>query len=148
MSTERVPSYFYFQSAVIPYQLDDESLKLLLITNRKCKRWVLPKGVVETNMSPAESAELEAFEEAGIKGNVFSTPIGDYQYHKWGGICTVKVFLMEIVEILKVWPESEMRHRIWVSAEEAEKLVNESGLKEIIHSVPVCISRITNTLKK
>jgi phosphohistidine phosphatase len=148
MLSERVPSYFYFQSAVIPYRLENETLKLLLITNRKCKRWVFPKGVIETNMSPAESAEHEAFEEAGIKGHVYPTPIGDYQYPKWGGTCTVIVFLMEIVEILKEWPESEFRHRIWVSVEEAEKLVNESGLKETIRTLPSHIARIKNTSKK
>lgn len=71
-----VPEWMYRQSAVIPYRFGADGLEVLLITSRKRKRWVLPKGVVEPGMTPAGSAEKEAFEEAGIEGRVDDRPLG------------------------------------------------------------------------
>ena len=56
------PSNWYRQSAVIPYRLTDRTgtdfsaVEILLITSRKRKRWVIPKGIVEPYLSPLESA--------------------------------------------------------------------------------------------
>ena len=57
----------------------------LLVTSRKGTRRVLPKGVVEPDLSPAASAAKEALEEAGICGPIDHEPLGTYQYRKWGG---------------------------------------------------------------
>ena len=64
------PEQWYRQSAVIPYRLTQQietgppSVEVLLITSRKRKRWVIPKGIVEPKLSPLESALKEAYEEA------------------------------------------------------------------------------------
>ncbi len=126
------PEWYYTQSAVIPFQKSEDGVQIMLITSRRKKRWIIPKGVIEPEMSPAESAAKEAFEEAGIRGRVFSEPIGEYQYQKWGGTCTVKVFSFEISEILDEWEESEFRERKFMSVKEACDAVNEQELKQII----------------
>ena len=99
------PEYYYTQSAVIPFRRHGE-LEILMITSRKKKRWVLPKGIVEPELSPPDSAAKEALEEAGIEGAVSPDSIGTYRYDKWGGTCTVDVFTMEVEAILDVWLES------------------------------------------
>ena len=140
MSTGKKPQYFYNQSCVIPFQIENGILKLLLISNRKKTRWIFPKGIIEKDLSPVESARQEAFEEAGIYGSILSATTGEYQYNKWGGTCTVKVFLMQVEKILNDWPESNFRFRIWAGIQEATMFINERRLREIIRTLPEIIS--------
>jgi phosphohistidine phosphatase len=129
-----VPDYFFTQSAVIPFSKQDGEFRVLLITSRKKKRWVIPKGVKEPELSPAASATNEAFEEAGIRGAVSTAPIGSYRYEKWGGTCTVQVFTMDVSEVLEEWQES-YRDREWLSLDEAAQRVQEPALKDMILSL-------------
>ncbi len=130
-----VPEYFYTQSAVIPYQERGGDVEILMITSRKRKRWVMPKGVKEPDLCPQESAAKEALEEAGIQGAVSKVPIGSYQYDKWGGTCTVDVYTMQVKTVLDEWEES-FRDREWVSLNEAVRRVSEPELKRIVQLLP------------
>ena len=58
----------FSQSAVIPYRLSKNGLEILLITSLKRKHWIVPKGYIEFNLTPFESAKKEAYEEAGVLG--------------------------------------------------------------------------------
>lgn len=131
-----VPPWFYDQSAVIPYRVKDGQPEILLITSRKRKRWGVPKGVIEPFLSPAESAAQEAWEEAGLVGRVSAEPVGSYRYPKWGGICTVQVFWMEVETVLEEWPEANLRQRRWMSPEMAARTVSEEKLAQLIRSLP------------
>ena len=128
--------WMFNQSGVIPIRREEGGLRILLITSRKKKHWVIPKGIVEPHLSPGESAAQEAMEEAGICGRISASPIGEYAYAKWGGTCHVKVFLMEVVEERTEWPESSFRERRWAGVEEAAELVDEDGLSRLIRLVP------------
>lgn len=136
------PDSWYQQSAVIPYRLDGRvrgqvpSLEVMLITSRKRKRWVIPKGIIEPGMAPQESALKEAYEEAGIRGNVSATACGVYFYEKWQGICRVEVFLLEVTEVLSMWPEATLRDREWMTVEDAARRVREEDLKRLLLKVP------------
>jgi len=132
------------QSGVIPFCFENGELKILLITTRKSKRWILPKGIIEPKMSPEESAAAEAYEEAGIRGEIYSAQIGEYHYPKWGGTCNVKVFAMEITQIYENWPESNIRKRKWVSINETETLIDNPQLKSIIRELPSFIEYAKN----
>ena len=125
------PDWYYTQSAVIPYRLRDGSLEILLITSRKKKRWIVPKGVLEPHLSAADSAAKEALEEAGIRGRIHPEPLGSYDYEKWGGTCSVQVFVMEVTTILDAWPEDH-RERQWLSPEEAARRVEEPELERML----------------
>ena len=126
-----VPPHFYRQSAVLPYRDDRGGLEILLITSRRRKRWVLPKGVVELDLDPADSAAKEALEEAGIEGEVAQDSIGDYTYEKWGGTCSVEVFPMRVRTTHESWPESH-RGRRWLQPIAAAERVDEPALKTLI----------------
>lgn len=127
----KVPDWMYRQSAVIPYRRGPNGLEVLLVTSHKGKRWVLPKGVVEPDLTPAVSAEKEAMEEAGVRGVIGAEPLGTYQYRKWGGTCTVQVFAMEVEEEEADWAEASARKRAWLSFDDARRRVDEAGLKQI-----------------
>lgn len=127
----QVPEHFFQQSAVLPYRRDRRGLEILLVTSRRKKRWVLPKGVRELDLDAASSAAKEALEEAGIEGDLSSEKIGTYRYEKWGGICTVEVFSMAVHTSYDVWPES-YRDRSWFSPQEAADRVDEPELKRMI----------------
>jgi 8-oxo-dGTP pyrophosphatase MutT (NUDIX family) len=127
--------WIFNQSGVIPFRLEKGKIEILLITSRRRKRWVIPKGIIEPDLTPQESAQKEAYEEAGISGKIYEEAIGQYTYNKWGGTCTVKVFLLEAEEIFDDWPECYFRTREWMSVEEAAKRVDEVKLKEIIRDL-------------
>ena len=92
MVSEPTPPRFA-QSAVIPYRrLDDGTYEVLLVTSHRRRRWVVPKGLLEPGLTPAESALNEAREEAGVLAEDPAGPIGRYEYKKWGGVCDVEVY--------------------------------------------------------
>ncbi len=126
------PSIFIEQSGVIPYRIIDGQIEVLLITSSTKKRWIIPKGMVEPFMTPQASAAKEAWEEAGIVGQVTNTPIGAYEYHKYGGICRVEVFLLQVETVLKDWPEAKVRRREWLSISKAIKRIQNAELKSIL----------------
>lgn len=128
------PSYHYRQSGVIPFRREGDDVRVLLVTSRKQRRWVIPKGIIEEGMTAAESAIKEAHEEAGVVGRVLAAAVGAYEYPKWGGTCRVEVYAMPVEEELPVWPES-FRTREWVSLEQAIERVAEPGLKRLLAEI-------------
>ena len=125
------PRHFYRQSAVIPYRIRHGKVEVLLITSRKGKRWILPKGICEPDLSSAESAAKEALEEAGVEGRTSESIVGTYDYQKWGGTCTVQVFAMRVETVHEEWLESH-RLRIWLSPTEAAERVDETALRALL----------------
>lgn len=130
------PADLYRQSAVIPYRQRDGGVEVLLITSRKRKRWVIPKGVVEPGLSPADSAAMEALEEAGAHGEISEQPVGSYRYRKWGGECTVEVYLMHVTALDAEWMEAGLRDRQWLPVEQALARIREPELRAMIASLP------------
>ncbi len=127
------------QSAVIAFRGPPESMEVVLITSRSGKRWVVPKGLVEPHLEPGPSAAKEAFEEAGVRGEVSSEPIGHYTYEKWGGTCGVDVFLMRVDAVLDVWPEAAWRTRQWLSVTRAAERVREPELAALLRMSPLIV---------
>jgi len=130
------------QSAVIPFRWQGGRLRVLLITSRRSGDWIVPKGLVEPDMTEHDSAAKEAHEEAGVVGQVGAEPVGSFEYEKWGGLCVVNVFDMEVTRELSDWPEKADRSRKWVDAEEAARLVKHERLGTIIAGLPRRVSQL------
>ena len=124
------------QSGVIPYRIMDGKMEVMLITSSGSKRWVIPKGLIEPNMTPEDSAAKEAWEEAGVLGQVFPNLMGIYEYYKSGCTWQVDVFLLQVETVLDNWPEAYKRKRQWVSIPKAIKRVDEPDLKLILGDLP------------
>jgi len=99
--------------------------------------WITPKGKLEPDMTPAETAQMEALEEAGIKGRVADKPIGCYTYEKNDEIYKVDVFPLEMTKVLKPeeWLESDERQRRLVPVEQAVSLVSNRELAGLIQNI-------------
>src|SRR3569623_26252 len=69
------------QFAALPWRrMPDGSVKVLLITSRGSRRWVIPKGWPMPDRSPAQAAAQEAYEEAGVVGTPADKALGAYAY--------------------------------------------------------------------
>lgn len=123
------------QSAVIPYRHDNDQLRVLLITSRNTGRWIVPKGMVEPNMTPWASAAKEALEEAGLLGIVGQTKVCEYFYDKWETTFRVAVYPMRIAECLEDWEERELRRRAWMTPKQAARRVREKELSKAIQTL-------------
>lgn len=112
-------------------------MRILLITSRRTGRWIIPKGNRMAGLSGYRAAELEAYEEAGLRGVASPVPIGRYRYVKYRADgtardATVDVFPMAVTAQVADWPEKEQRMFRWFSALEAAQAVEEPDLQAII----------------
>lgn len=125
------------QFAVLPLKYEDGLTFVLLVTSRETRRWVLPKGWAERHLSGPELAAKEAFEEAGVTGEVRLEPIGSYRYEKRLAngrqvTCCVEVFPMRVDRLLNDWPERQQRTREWFTLAEAAAAVQEADLGSLL----------------
>lgn len=123
------------QSGVIPYRIVNGEIEVLLVTSTTRKRWIIPKGNIEPDLSSRQSALKEAYEEAGVRGRVHPVPFGEYEHNKPPDRRTIEVFLMEVETILPRWPETGRRSRRWMTLREAHDRVLEPGLKRLINEM-------------
>ncbi len=103
------------QSGVVPYRKKENRYEVLLITSIKKKKWIVPKGYVEFNLTPFESAKKEAYEEAGVTGSNETIELGSYSIKQSTGNQYVKIFSMEVIKVLDDYPEKNLRKRKWYS---------------------------------
>ena len=122
----------YEQASAIPFRYEDNQIKILIISSRSGKRWIIPKGIIENGDGAALTAEKETLEEAGVQGYVNEGIIGEYKYSKWGGSCRVQVFSLLVNKELDDWDEKAFRKREWVDAKTAVKKLEPAALKKII----------------
>ncbi len=122
------------QYAALPSTVGADGQRLiLLVTSRETRRWVLPKGWAERGVTPHDQAAREAFEEAGVEGEIGQERIGSYRYLKRlsGGRtvpCRVDVYPLAVDRLLDDWPEKEQRELCWFTPSDAAAVVEESGL--------------------
>ena len=120
------------QSGVIPYRKKDGKTEVLLVTSIRKKNWIVPKGFIEYNMSPFQSAKKEAFEEAGVKGSNSTKILGSYKVKKNGSELLTKIYSMKVTRVFKDYPEKNLRKRKWFSVYDAAKKVDIDELATII----------------
>ncbi|MDR3626232.1 MAG: NUDIX hydrolase [Ignavibacteriaceae bacterium] len=123
------------QSGVIPYRKTKDGLEVLLITSMKKKKWVIPKGFIEFNLSPFESAKKEAYEEAGVLGANETIELGYFGNQKSIGVCHVKVYAMEVIEMLQEYPEKGLRERKWFNIKDAAAIIEIKEISDMITSL-------------
>jgi 8-oxo-dGTP pyrophosphatase MutT (NUDIX family) len=127
------------QYAALPYRFTPAAaLEILLVTTRRSRRWIIPKGWPIKGLRPPKSAAREAFEESGVRGKVGAKSVGVFNYDKLldeHGIevnCEVRVFPLLVKRQSEAWPEFEQRVVQWVEPARAVALIKEPGLKKIV----------------
>jgi 8-oxo-dGTP pyrophosphatase MutT (NUDIX family) len=128
----RKASKVFIQSGVIPYRVNNGKVEILLITTRDFQHWVIPKGDIPNGMSPPDSAAKEAWEEAGIIGQVDANEVGTCKYRKQGKIYCVKMYLLSVDMLSEDYPEASKRKRQWVEVNKAIRRIKFNSLKRIL----------------
>lgn len=137
------------QYGVLPWRLGrDGDLRILLITGRGQGGWGVPKGWPVEGRVPFMSAALDAFEEAGIIGDIDPRPLVDYRYARDGdeaepGPCRVTLFAMRVRGTLSHWKEQALRQRRWFAAEEAVDRLESpelAGFLRRLSSAPLAVT--------
>jgi len=127
----------FTQSAIIPYRIKDGELQILLITSIRKKKWIIPKGFIEFNLSAFESAKKEAFEEAGVIGTNETIEMGSFTIKKYGGRTNIVVYSMEVEKFKDDYPEKNLRKRKWYTVEEAIETISIPEVVKMIKSLAV-----------
>jgi 8-oxo-dGTP pyrophosphatase MutT (NUDIX family) len=129
------------QYGALPYRFTKAgALELLLVTSRRSRRWIIPKGWPIKGLKPAKSAAREAYEEAGIRGAISGKSIGAFCYDKnleESGLivpCEVRVFSLIVKRQLITWPEAHQRESRWFEPTGALAAVNDAALGDLIAS--------------
>ncbi|BBF79544.1 NUDIX hydrolase [Asticcacaulis excentricus] len=127
------------QFGALPFrETRNGEVEFLLITSRGSGQWIIPKGKPIPDLTPAETAAREAFEEAGILGEVDPHPIGRFAYMKDQGqpnaqfIPAVEVFAMRVTQQLTLWPEMGQRSMVWLTPEQALHAIEIESLRKIV----------------
>jgi len=132
-------NYDFTQSAIIPYSFENRELQILLITSIRKKKWIIPKGFIEFNLSAFESAKKEAFEEAGVIGTNETIELGSFTIKKYGGRTNIVVYSMEVEKFKDDYPEKNLeknlRKRKWYSVEEAIETISIPEVAEMIKNL-------------
>jgi hypothetical protein len=127
----------------LPYRTEgaasDAPIRILLVTSRENRRWVIPKGNPSSGVVAHAAAAIEAEEEAGVQGLVCPTPLGTYRYRKRQKngaslMIDVDVFPLAVNRELDRWKEEGERERRWVSLPDAASMVDEPDLSDLIRS--------------
>ena len=130
----------YLQVGALCYRHSKKGIRVLLVTSRETRRWIIPKGWPMKRRTPAGAAAREAYEEAGVHGVISQKSVGFFTYRKDMGRgnrihCTVRVFPMQVTDMLKKFPESRERKLKWFTPKKAAKKVREPELKALIRHV-------------
>jgi len=130
------------QYAAVCYRRDPETaeLQVLLVTSRDTGRWVLPKGWPMKGKKPHRAAEIEAWEEAGVRGKVSKKSLGTFTYLKGlkdGSVvpCTVTLFPLEVEDLADCYDEKSQRARRWADCQDAARSVQEPELKILLSTL-------------
>src|SRR4051794_28554857 len=115
--------------AAVCYRAIEEDVEFLLVRTRS-GRWTFPKGGVDADLTAADAAAREAYEEAGVFGRVERVPFTRYRYSKTGGQrpapqeLEIDAHLCEVVRMVP--PEEIDRDPTWFSPEKAKRRLGEN----------------------
>lgn len=127
------------QFAALCYRVVKGKIEILLVTSRRSKRWITPKGWPIDGKTPSESALTEAWEEAGVIGKVNPVGVGLFSYQKLvedkGELpCVAMVYPVKVKSLASKFPEKGQRKRKWFSRKQAAARVTESELAHILRN--------------
>jgi 8-oxo-dGTP pyrophosphatase MutT (NUDIX family) len=125
------------QVAALPWRGEGADQQILLVSSRETRRWVIPKGWPMKDRLDHQAAAQEAYEEAGLDGEIVETAFGEYEYLKRlksgaGRLVKVDVFPMKVTGEHAAWPEKGQRTLKWMTPVEAALAVQEPQLRDLI----------------
>lgn len=111
--------------------------------------WALPKGLIDTGESPAETAVREGYEETGVHGRLVSK-LGDTRYvYTWKGERVFKVVSFFLASAnrgrigeLPAGMELEVADARWLPLADARRLLAYRGEREMAEKALAELSKL------
>jgi len=118
------------------YQKEAGNINVMLVTNRQQTRWILPKGQIEKDLTDKMVAHDEAYEEAGVIGEIDrDIQKKTIKYISSTGPVELHVYTMRLVHVFDQWPEDHFRKRKMVNIGTALKMVKKKALRKLISRI-------------
>ena len=146
------------QVAAVCYRLRSTGIEFLLVRTNS-GHWTFPKGKAEPGLTHAQTAALEAFEEAGVHGRIEEASFAQYVRRKRAARrnsathsdegsgekeLTIQAHLCEVSRLDP--PQESGRNPTWFSAEKAKRRLCEDRVAdfgaELARVVDRAVSRI------
>jgi len=135
------------QVAAVCYRARRAEIEFLLVQTSG-GRWTFPKGNVEPELSHAQSAALEALEEAGVHGRIEEAAFTHYVFQKRSSRKGLPVRVgAHLCEVRRLdGPQERGRNPTWFSAVEAKRKLqanreDDSG-RELVRVAECALARI------
>ncbi|XP_075490867.1 nudix hydrolase 17, mitochondrial-like isoform X2 [Primulina tabacum] len=117
------------------HEISVDDLEVLLISSQKSPRMMFPKGGWELDEDIRMAASRETIEEAGVLG-LLEDKLGEWvfksksqdKYHEGS------MFPLLVTEELDVWPEKDVRRRVWMSVNEAREACSHSWMTDALET--------------
>lgn len=127
------------QVGALCYRCRAGKTEILLITTRKSKRWILPKGNPIDGMTNAQAACQEAYEEAGVKGIVNDSLIDIVQISKKHGKgyrrkIDLHIYALNVTSQVQDFPEKGQRDIEWMEKSQAVKQCDDKAISFLLES--------------
>jgi 8-oxo-dGTP pyrophosphatase MutT (NUDIX family) len=135
--------------AAVCFRLKGDEPEFLLVRTRS-GRWTFPKGGVDGDDTHAEAAAREAFEEAGVKGEVEPEPFHWYfhskrtRFRSHRSIVPVQAHLCEVERLVS--PKEVDRDPTWFKADKARRRLQENRSPELASEVIQVIDRAVHRI--
>lgn len=125
--------------AALPFRRSRGRWEVLLITTRRSGRWIVPKGRAKKGCTPARTAKIEAFEEAGVAGAVARKAIGSFEMKSRFASSRarpnqISVFPLAVRQQHESWKEEGDRLRRWMTIKQAIRTVHPEGLGDLLRA--------------
>lgn len=153
MAASRLPRFALpLQVAAVCYRHRGTLIEFLLVNTNGGGKWTFPKGTPEHGISHSQTAEREAWEEAGVRGHIEARHFHLYLHSKgvfWKppGVreFVIKAFLLE-VERMEPGLESE-RNPTWFSPDEAKKILAKGREVKYAREMQAVVERAVERLR-
>ena len=138
------------QVAAVCFRMKRNGIEFLLVRTGS-GRWTFPKGCAEPGLTPAQSAAMEAFEEAGVHGRIEQASFAWYYYRKRRASrrassreeLMVHAHLCEVSNVGK--PEESNRRPRWFSIDKAKRRLRERRADyegaELVRVIDLAVNR-------
>lgn len=126
------------------------TIEVMMVTTQGGPGLLFPKGGWETDETAEEAACREAYEEAGVRGDLKGC-IGSWDFkskrqqghHSPDGLCRAYMFALVVKEELDFWPEQQSRKRQWFTAAEAMEKCRYEWMQKVLEQ---CITHLSSGL--
>jgi len=133
------------QVAAVCYQLHAGGIEFLLVQTRS-GRWTFPKGGVEPGLTRAQSAALEAFEEAGVHGRMEELSFTQYCAGKADADRLIHAHLCEVLRLGR--PQEANRHPTWFSPHKAKRRLRQDRTPEKASQLCGVVDRAVSRIQR